>query len=221
MLRPLSLPVKTSLRKAVDLMVAAMPGSAAQEYVQARGIGLGVVERLKLGYVEPGVTIDGFQRFAGRLAIPNINGAGDVVGVKFRALSDDEERKYDGLAGLEKRLLNLRALNRETSTIVICEGEMEFVTWEHLGIPAVGVAGGGGWQRHHRRLFEGYERVVVVKDDDEAGDRIAAPILKDLDNAIGVTVPGFKDANEALMAGVPAAELVRLVQDAGVDDDRS
>lgn len=217
---------------------AEMPGSPGEAYAtEARALGREAVERLRLGFVPdigPGLTRDGFEgfeRFAGRLAIPNLNYNGDVVGVKFRAISDAHKGpKYDGPPGT-LRLYNLQALRRVTDTLVLCEGEIEAGTWTHLGVPAVAIPGANNWKDHHRLLFEGIPRVVMVYDDDEIFDEksgkfrrpgldLAKKVLKDLEQnaatgAVALAPPaGCKDANEALVAG-HGKDLVMMVEKAG------
>lgn len=233
--------MRTSLKRAVEAAREAYPGSPAETYVtEERGIGQEAAERHALGWVPKrpaGISgLEGFERFAGRLAIPNLNASGDVVGVKFRAITDDDGgRKYDGPPNT-LRLFNLQALNRVTDTLVICEGEIDAITWTHLGVPAVGIPGVKNWKPHHRLLFEGIGRVVFVHDNDDpravldrksgeqkfvrVGEELAKSVLKDLEQnaatgAVALAPPaGCKDANEALVAGHGKA-LVAMVEKAG------
>lgn len=204
-MKPLHESVRRSLEEATQIFEAALPGSPAEEYLVGRGIARGF--GFRLGYVAE--AIPGFERFTGRLCIPNICAAGHVVGIKFRALGDGEP-KYDKPAGMSNRLFNLRALNEDSPIIALCEGEVDAISVAQLGIPAVGVQGANGWKAHHPMLFEGYERVAVVRDMDEKGLDLAKKILA-TDLPVVVVEPPGDDANDAVQLGngVILAKLIR------------
>lgn len=182
------------------------------EYLAGRGVNEATASDFRLGYVATD-DVPGFERFEGKLAIPNICAAGTVVGVKFRDISGDDSHKYDQPAGQQLRMFNLRALAVESEFIAITEGEIDCITLNQLGVPAVSVSSGANsWnERRHWRLFEGYSRVVLFRDNDEAGGELAKKVLgTDLPVQV-VAPPGrFKDINEAHVAG-HGDQLVRLV----------
>lgn len=188
-----------------------MPGSPAAEYVvQARGINPHIGARFRLGYVPAGVP--GWERFAGRLAVPNLCAAGHVVGIKFRDLTGNSDSKYDQPAAQQSRLYNLRCLAENGSLIVITEGELDAIAVTQLGFPAIGVPGASAWKRRHALLIEGYERVVIVADADKAGRDMAKKITEgNLPVAVVEPPGGCKDANEALIEGF-GDELAHLIR---------
>lgn len=182
---------------------AAMPNSPAAEYAAARGLGPDTVRDHRLGWVASATP--GFERFVGRLAIPNICASGHVVGLKFRALTDGVEPKYDG-PSLPARLFNLRALNIASATIALTEGEVDAISLTQLVIPTVGIPGGKAWKRHHFRLFEGYDRVVLIQDDDPTGNDLAKSLIAtDLPVVTMLPPDGFPDVNAALVGGAGEA----------------
>jgi hypothetical protein len=64
------------------------------------------------------------------------------------------------------------------------------------------VPGANAWKPHHRRLFDGIERVLVIGDNDKAGQGFAARVLHDLHSGVGVTLDqSINDMNELLVSG--------------------
>lgn len=206
-MKPLQPTVRESLEDATTRFMGWFTGSPAETYVAGRGL-LDAWVDFRLGYVaEP---VPGFERFVGRLAIPNICASGHVVGMKFRALGD-EDPKYDGLS-LPSRLFNLRALNADTDVMCLTEGELDAVALGVLGVPAVAVPGKGGWKAHHHRILEQYRRIVLFRDVDGAGGELVARVTGTDLPVIVVTPPGgHKDVNDALVAGL-GSELVDIVR---------
>lgn len=214
-MKPLQVSVRESLDAAVTIFQTHLAaGGPAAEYLTVRAIDPEWArEHYRLGYVADS-TVPGFERFVGRLAIPNICASGHVVGIKFRELPpEDSGRKYDGQAGEQKRLFNTRALLTDGDVIAITEGEIDAISLGVLGIPAVSVpSGANSWNRHrHWRLFEGFRRVVVFRDNDAGGDQLLKAIMESDLPVIAVNPPnGLNDVNEALVAGL-GDELVSLV----------
>lgn len=202
MLRPLSSSQRDMLTQAASTFRAALPGGAAERYLRDRGIDPAseAVAPFGLGEVPP--DYPGFERFAGRLAIPNLSARNRVVGLKFRAIDDETQPKYDQPDGQEARLFNLRALARAGDWIAVTEGEIDAISLESLGIPAIGVPGSSGWKKHHHLLVEGFRRVVLVRDDDDGGKPLVSALMRTpLDVAVVRPPHGFNDVNAAVAAG--------------------
>lgn len=211
-MKPLSPSLRRQLESAVATFESALPSSPAAAYLKGRGFDRVSAEKARLGYVaEP---TNGFERFQGMLCIPNICATGHVVGVKFRSVREDATQKYDKPAGMPNRLFNLAALNDARSgLIVLTEGELDALSMVVLGLPAVGVQGVKSWKSHHERVFEDFERVVFVRDADEAGGELAARLLR-CDLPVSVVSPpaGCKDVNDALVQGRGGELLEAIVE---------
>ena len=214
-MKPLLPSVRESLEQAAERFASALPGSPAESYLRGRGLDPAWARvAFRLGYVADN-TVPGFERFAGRLAIPNLCAAGHPVGFKFRDLNPDSDFKYDMPTGQQQRIFNLRALVTDDDTIAVTEGEMDTIALGSLGVASVAVPGVHNWnKRRHWRLFEGFRRVVLIRDNDEAGGELAKKML-DTDLPVVVVAPpgAHKDVNDALVAGL-GDELVRLVNGA-------
>jgi DNA primase len=171
--------------------------SSALSYLHGRGILPAVGDAWRLGAVDG--SIPEHASYKGWICIPYITRLGGVVSLKFRRL-DGGEPKYIGL--YPTRLYNTMAFDRaeRLGYVAVCEGELDAIVLDALaGIPAVAVPGVETWKAHPewKEIFRGFSRVLVFPDPDEPGARLAAEILRDLDTAHTVALPG--DVNETFL----------------------
>lgn len=175
-----------------------MLGSSAQNYLLGRGINHDLIAGYRLGQVDGSVAEH--ASYKGWLSLPYITRLGGVVSLKFRRL-DGGEPKYIG--PYPTRIYNTLAFERaeQLGYIGICEGEIDTITADALcGIPAVGIPGIETWKAHPewKELFRGFTKVLMFADPDEPGQRLATQILRDLDTAHLVALPG--DVNETFLS---------------------
>lgn len=149
-----------------------------------------------LGFVPP----EEDAQFGGMLSIPYMTPA-KCVGVKYRNLRPDAEPRYTQPSGQETHLYNVLDVQKPSTRIVICEGEIDAMTVSMLGIPAVGVPGTHNWKGFYYRIFDGYKDIVVLTDNDvktdgsNPGQELARTIFRDLMGARNVVLPPGRDAN--------------------------
>lgn len=177
-------------------------GHPGRKYLWERGFTPEAIRYFRLGYVaEP---LEGHDWFAGRLAIPYITPSG-VSAIRFRRIDGTEERKYDQELGSLVPLFNVRDLHRPESYVAICEGELDTITMSALcGVPAVGLGGVEQWSSKgdiYRRLFEDYQKVFVVMDPDDAGQKIARAIVRVLSDPTNVVLNA--DVNDTYLLQGP------------------
>ena len=176
-------------------------------YLASRGIDRRLAVRHGLGTVSDDPD---HRSYWGMLCIPYATPTG-VVALKFRNLEPGAEPKYTAPPGQRTRVFNARAVLRESHMIAICEGELDTIIAEDvLGIPAVGIPGVQNWKPHYRRLFEGYDTVLVLADNDagkerNAGQEFADKLLSKLDNAQQVRLPAGQDVTDLVVSGGPDA----------------
>jgi len=142
----------------------------------------------------------GHEQFVGRLSIPYITPVG-VRTIKFRAMND-EPTKYLCLPGARPRMFNVGALLEDSPVVAICEGELDAAVCSSVvGIPAVGVPGVSSWLAHFPRMFSGFDRVLVLSDNDDKPDGhnpgrdMAQRIANDLDQAVVIQPPKGLDVS--------------------------
>jgi DNA primase len=92
------------------------------------------------------------------------------VGFKFRRL-DDGKPKYGSPVGQKTHLFNVTATMSPTKSIVVCEGEFDAIIMDAVvGVPAVGVPGVAAWKPFYPKLFNGFDVVYIVGDNDVKED---------------------------------------------------
>lgn len=207
--RPLHPAVKAELQQAMAHFHQALPDSAGWEYLESRKIGRGTARALRLGYVGPENPREGWERFAGRLAIPYLNPKGDVVWLKFRSTPGmGDVPKYAQQKGEEARLYNTIALTAKSDTLCLVEGEFDAIVLTALGIPAVGIPGAGAFKPHMAKALEGWPRTVLFYDNDknEAGERLLEAVKAKMPDVIPLVAPGgYNDIGDAYEAGLGEA----------------
>lgn len=187
----------------------ALPDSAAGAFLEGRGIREEEARQFGLGFVDENISGIGYR---GWLAIPYMRkdprGKWSVATIRFRCVRADCDHKHHGgkympIPGTKGgRLYNTVELERNADTIAICEGELDAVTATLCGVPAVGVHGVDQWEEHFTPLFEGYELVHVLADNDDKGQgmRFADSVAKRLPNARVVPMASGHDVNSMVLA---------------------
>lgn len=140
----------------------------ALQYLEERGISEEIAARYRLGsIVDP---IEGHQGYEGWISIPYFTALDICVGFKFRRL-DDGKPKYGAPVGQKSHLFNVIATMSNTSKVVVCEGEFDAIVMEaNCQVPAVGVPGVAAWKPYYSKLFNGFDMVYVIGDNDVKED---------------------------------------------------
>ncbi|WP_229685961.1 toprim domain-containing protein [Longimycelium tulufanense] len=150
--------------------------------------------------------LPGYDLYQGMLAIPYLRPSwgGDgwsVVSMRYRCITagcqHEWHGKYNTSAGDRPRLYNTAALHAAHDEIALCEGEIDTITAESCGFPAVGIAGVEAWQPHFREVFLGYATVYILADNDDAGQglKFARKIAGELPNAKVILAEKGEDVN--------------------------
>lgn len=180
----------------------------ARDYLTSRGFETEWIDKFRFGYVlDP---VPGHEMMKGRLSIPYVTPAG-VVNIKFRCIEDHGvgedgvprsckkdfgHEKYYAASGAGTYLYGIESFWADSPYICITEGELDRCTAVMAGMPAVGVDGATKWQAHWQYCFEGYEEVVVLRDGDKAGEKLADNVTSHLYTGVRViTFPDGEDVN--------------------------
>jgi DNA primase len=206
---------RSFLKEAMIRYHSALEGSHAAEYLEGRALTASRVDKFRLGFV--GDPLPGHEMFKGFLAIPYLrksqNEDWSVVSIRFRCVYDHDHKghgKYMTVAGDRPRLYNTLALLRESPTVAVCEGELDAITAQLCGIPAVGVPGAQAWQSHFREPFLGYREVLVLCDGDDAGMAFGHTVAATLPNAKIIPMPPGEDVNSLVATKGMDALLERI-----------
>jgi len=181
----------------------------AVQYLEGRGISEDVARQFMLGTItEPA---NGHEMHEGWLSIPYITVMGHCVGFKFRRL-DDGKPKYGSPLGQKSHLYNVVDVTLDVGSIVVCEGELDTVVLSGMcNIPAVGVPGVTAWKPHFARLFNGFDTVYIVGDNDvkedgsNPGAEFSRRVASELTNGQIIQLPPGMDINEFYLAEGPDA----------------
>lgn len=166
---------------------------AAIKYLQGRGISGETALSYRLGYV--GEPLPGDGDYVGRLVIPYITADGSVVDLRFRSLADGGP-KYLSRPGAVSRLFSVKSLLTPSDTVYVTEGEIDAITLNQIGLPAVGVPGSTQNQRHWRLLFEDFEQVKVICDGDQAGRDFGKRLANEIEGCTVIHLDDSLDVNE-------------------------
>jgi DNA primase len=158
-----------------------------KKWLNTRGISDIIIEKSEIEYKN------------GRIAIPVI----DVDGYcQFRKTRQDPRSengaKYLYESGANATLYNA-FMNRATSEITICEGELDALALQSQGFPAVSSTGGANtFKDDWLSFFEGKEDIFILYDYDEAGIKGSIMVQEKLPKARIVWLPKKNDATEYL-----------------------
>jgi DNA primase len=107
----------------------------------------------------------------------------------------------------KSHLFNVVATLSATKSIVICEGEFDAIIMEaNCGIPAVGVPGVAAWKPYYQKLFNGFDIVYVVGDNDvkedgtNPGAEFSRRVASEISNSQIVTLPPGLDITDFYLA---------------------
>lgn len=174
------------------------------DYFAYRGLTKETVDRFNLGFVvckEKNVEPEGFIEWRS-IVIPTSSTSYTKRNTDKNASGRDRVRKQGRQAPF-----NLQAFDTaDGRPVFVVEGELDAISIEQMGYPAVGLGGTSGrkefikWAKVHRPN----NAILIASDNDKVGDETAEEIHKALDG-LGLTVKRVfpfgesKDANEALL----------------------
>ena len=182
------------LAKAQSLYAANL--EPAVEWLAGRGISREQAAIAGLGVVT-GEVVDHETR-VGRLAIPYMTPSGPV-NMNFRCISHphgcEGHKKYLTHPGLGNNLYYVKAFEHAGDFICITEGEIDALTMNICGIPAIGVPGATKWMEHWTEVFDDFAYVYVMQDGDRAGEDFVNLVRENISHAVAIQMPDGEDVN--------------------------
>lgn len=157
---------------------------------------------------------------------------GELLFVKYLGTERPNEKKLiDAEANCEPILFGWQAFPMNQRRALICEGEINAMSWHQFGIPALATPFGAGkgakhsWLASEWERLEQFEEIYLNFDPDPAGREAVADLVERLGRHRCLIVPpmpdGLKDANDCLFAGVPASDMAYLLDGAqGCDPEQ-
>lgn len=147
------------------------------------------------------------------IVFPFFSPAGELELIKYRDLDAEKacgKKKIWSNADPEYHLWGWQALDGNSRHVVLCEGEIDALSWHQQGIAALSVPQGGGdgakqaaWLENDFDLLERFETIYVSMDMDAPGQAAIQPIITRLgiERFRIVNLGEHKDANEAHING--------------------
>ena len=176
-------------------------------YLVARGISKEAAQYAQLGQITGDYAPH--SSYAGWLSIPYIVVGEGVVGFKFRRLGEGNP-KYGAPANQKSHLYNVRDLEEESDVLVICEGEFDtLIVSQILKVPAIGCPGVASWKQHFAKMAIGYDRVLIVGDNDDKADGsnpgqdFARRVAQEVPNSQIVQLPSGMDITDCYLTEGP------------------
>lgn len=168
----------------------------AVEWLAGRGISREQAVIAGLGVVT-GEVVDHETR-VGRLAIPYMTPSGPV-NMNFRCISHphgcEGHKKYLLSSGFKDNLYYVQAFEYAEDFICLTEGEIDALTMNICGIPALGVPGATKWMDHWTEVLDDFAYVYIMQDGDEAGEKFATLVRNNIPHAVTIQMPDGEDVN--------------------------
>lgn len=144
------------------------------------------------------------------LVFPFISPEGALELVKYRHLDKEEgggKKHITSNSDPDYHLWGYQAINPNDRDVVICEGEIDAMSWHMQGFPALSVPNGANstdtWLSNDFERLQRFETIYLSMDMDEAGQSAIQPIITRLgiERCKIVDLGEHKDANEAHVNG--------------------
>lgn len=143
---------------------------------------------------------------------------GDLKMIKYLGTQRPKDKKLImASADSEPVLFGWQALDENTRQVVICEGEINAMSWYQYGVGALATPFGGGKDNKHQWIAQEWERLQQFEviylnfDQDDAGRKAVADLVNRLGRhrcrIVAAFPDGHKDVNDCLFAGMAAETL--------------
>lgn len=187
------------------------PAGPVKEWLSSRGISDATIDAFKIGeQIRDGKTYAIFPYLRD----------GVLVNAKARNVAEKKDMRQE--SGAEPCLFGWHLIDPRCRFVAICEGEIDAMTLHQSGVPALSVNAGAGnhqWIDSDWDRLERFSDIVLCFDDDEAGKKGQAEVMKRLGfERCRVASFGAKDANQWLMDGACGEDISDAVRNAKHQD---
>lgn len=155
----------------------------------------------------------GYSKKDRAVTMPWRHADGKLANVKFRKVQGKVFWYTKGAAPIRTLVYGIDKVYRHRLTeVYVCEAEIDAMSWWSCGKPAIALGGTTVTKTQLDLIRKSpIERLVIAKDNDKAGGKLERKLIESLTGYVELTevrVPNeYKDANEALVAGVGLDEL--------------
>tara|TARA_A100001201_G_scaffold37471_1_gene39355 strand:+ start:13052 stop:14896 length:1845 start_codon:yes stop_codon:yes gene_type:complete len=128
---------------------------------------------------------------------------GDLTFLKHKAMNYDGKPGQCNQKNLKPILYGWHTVPKHERVIFITEGELDQIAARQLGFPALSLPSGASnmsWIEHEYENLGRFEDIAICTDQDEAGEKCAAELMRRLgDRCFRVKLP-TKDINDLVLA---------------------
>lgn len=201
------------------------PDGAVATYLRSRGLTEVTLKAFRIAEQPGRLRFPTLADNAGTIVFPYLRD-GKLINCKYLALARPGGKKQTlQEGGCEPCLFGWQAISETAREVVICEGEIDAMTFYQFGIPALSVPMGGGggakqdWIESDYDRLQRFDTIYVCMDMDGPGREGALEITRRLDpeRCRLVALP-YKDANECLARGFTAEDFKRCLRAAQTQD---
>ena len=194
-------------------------GESHIEYLKTRGISEETVKAFKVAQCV--VWDHDNKREVTGMAFPYFRGD-DCLFIKSIGIERNNRKKIIGASkDCEPCLFGWQTFPKDIRACIICEGEIDAMSFYEYGIPALSVPFGGGtgakqqWIDSEFHNMDRFDEIVICMDSDEAGQKAASEIAQRLGiERCRIAELPHKDANECLLKGVSEEEVWNAIETA-------
>lgn len=155
------------------------------------------------------------------IAFPCYSPSGRLINRSYRTVpKTGEKKKVWQDTGCAPCLFGWQALGPyayEKRMILLCEGQIDCMTWSQWGIEALSIPNGSGstWVEYEWDNLAAFDHIYLSFDMDGAGAEIVRKVIHRLGvhRCLTVELPR-KDANDCLLAGFGPDDAIRWMEDA-------
>ena len=194
-------------------------GEAHIEYLKTRGISEEAIKAFKVAQCV--VWDHDNKREVPGMAFPYLRGD-DCLFIKSIGIERNNGKKIIGASkDCEPCLFGWQTFPKDIRACIICEGEIDAMSFYEYGMPALSVPFGGGtgakqqWIDSEFHNMDRFDEIVICMDSDEAGQKAAGEIAQRLGiERCRIAELPHKDANECLLKGITEDEMWNAIETA-------
>lgn len=151
------------------------------------------------------------------VVFPSYSPSGELVNRSYRTLADKKIWQEKGAAPC---LFGWHALPEEafrSRTVILCEGQIDAMTWAQWGFAALSIPNGSGqaWIEYEWDNLQVFDTILISFDQDRAGKENLRKTIARLgpSRCLIISLP-HKDANDCLKKGMTSGDALNLIQTA-------
>ncbi|WP_324030039.1 AAA family ATPase [Pantoea sp. JZ2] len=191
--------------------------SSCYAYLESRRIDRETADRFKIS--DAVVWYHDENREVPAIAYPYIRG-GELLQVKRISTERPGGKKLImAESNCEPCLFGWQALDKTTRLVILCEGEIDCLSYAQIGLPALSVPFGGGkgakqqWIEHEYHNLDRFEEIWLSMDNDDVGREAAKEIARRLgEHRCRLVELPHKDINECLIQGMSGDDVMQYLE---------